>query len=80
MTDEKINYTSFLQGKQQEINPLRLARMKDAVVKALKVNDVHGHISCTYYTDGNALVQVNGEYYGVINCNTGNFFSGFVGD
>lgn len=79
-TDEKINYTNFLDGSPQETDPAKLARMKDALVKTLKELGVHGHISAVYYTDGRVKVSVNGEYYNVFDANTGKFFSGYVGD
>lgn len=79
-TNEKIDYTNFLQNKPQEADPAKLAMMKAAVVQALKEKDVHGHFSCTYYADGHIRVAVNGKYYGVFDSNTGKFFSGFVGD
>lgn len=79
-TDEKINYTSFLDCRKQETDPAKLALMKEALVKALKELGVRGHISAVYYTDGCVKVSVNGEYYNVFDANTGKFFSGFVGD
>lgn len=78
--EEKINYTAFLQNKPQETRPLKLAAMKQSVSDALRSRDVHGHISCKYYTDVHILVHVNGKYYGVFDTNKGEFFSGFVGD
>lgn len=79
-TSEKIDYTSHMKDKPQETDQAKLVRMKDALVKALKGRDVHGHVSATYYTDGNILVRLDGEYYGVFNSNKGEFFSGYVGD
>lgn len=78
--DEKIDYTAHLEGKPVETNPVRLAAMKDAVVKALKTAGVHGHIGCVYYADGRVKVTVNGEFYRVFDFNRGEFFSGYVGD
>lgn len=79
-TDERINYTDHMKGKPQETDPAKLATMKNALVKALKDRSVHGHISAAYYTDGNILVRLNGEFYGVFDCRKGKFFSGYVGD
>lgn len=79
-TDERINYTDHMRWKPQETDPAKLATMKNALVKALKDRGVHGHISATYYTDGNILVRLNGEFYGVFDCRKGEFFSGYVGD
>lgn len=78
-TDEKISYTNFLDGKPQETDPAKLARMKAALVKVLKERGVHGRISAVYYIDGRVKVSVNGEYYNVFDVNTGKFFSGYVG-
>lgn len=78
--DERIDYTSFLRDKPQETDPAKLASMKWALVEALKERDVHGHISAAYYTDGNVLVRLDGEYYGVFDSRKGEFFSGYVGD
>lgn len=78
--DEKIDYTNFLKGKPQETNPAKLTTMKAALVKSLQDRGVHGHISAVYYTDGRVKVSVNGEFYGVFDGNSGNFFSGYVGD
>lgn len=72
--DEKINYTNFLNGKPQETDPEKLARMKAAMVKALKERGVHGHVSAVYYTDGRVKVSVNGKYYNVFDTNAGKFF------
>lgn len=79
-TDEKINYSGFLKGKPQETDPGKLASMKSALVKALKARGVHGHTSAVYYTDGRVKVSVNGEFYGVFDSNSEEFFSGYVGD
>lgn len=79
-TDEKINYSGFLKDRPQETDPAKLAVMKKALVKALQDRGVHGHISAVYYTDGRVKVSVNGEYYNVFDTNTGEFFSGYVGD
>lgn len=79
-TDEKIDYTSHMEGKPQEKDPEKLATMKEALVKALNEKDVHGHVSAKYYADGNVLVRLDGDYYGVFDSNKGEFFSGYVGD
>lgn len=78
--DEKIDYTSYLRDKPQETDPAKLAAMKAAVVAALKERGEHGHISCTYYTDGRVRVTVGGKYYNVFDTISGKFFSGFVGE
>lgn len=78
--DEKIDYTSFLRDRPQETNQEKLTTMKDALVKALKERGVHGHISATYYTDGNILVRLDGEYFGVFDSRKGQFFGGYAGD
>lgn len=76
----KIDYTDFLKDKPQETDTAKLSAMKASLVRALKERDIHGHISCVYYTDGNIKVCVNGKYYNVFNSITGKFFSGYVGD
>lgn len=78
--DEKIDYTGFLRGKPQETDPVKLASMKGTLVKALKERGVHGRVSVAYYADGNVLVRLDGDYYGVFDSNKGEFFGGYVGD
>lgn len=78
--DEQINYANYLRNKPQETDIKKLTAMYEALEAALRARDVHGHISATYYTDWHILVNVDGEYYGVFDCVTGKFLSGFVGD
>lgn len=79
-SDERIDYTNYLRDKPRETDPEKLAVMKKALVKALQARGVHGHVSAVYYSDGRVKASVNGAYYGVFDSNTGEFFSGFVGD
>lgn len=79
-SDEKINYTNFLRDKPQETDLEKVGMMMNALVKALKAQDVHGHISCEYFKDGIVKVSIDGEYYNLFDSNTGKFFSGCVGD
>lgn len=78
--DEKINYANYLKDRPQETDRAKLSAMKAALVEALKAKDVHGHVSAVYYADGNVMVSINNEYYGVFNSNKGEFFSGAPGD
>ncbi len=80
MRQTKIDYANYLRDKPQETDPAKLAAMKAALVRALKENGLHGHISCVYYIDGRVKVSIDGEYYSVFDSNTGRFFSGYVGD
>lgn len=78
-TDEKIDYTNYLRDKPQETDPVKIGAMKARLDQAVLDAGIKGPVTCTYYTDGNVMVYIDGESYRMFNTRSGTFFSGYPG-
>lgn len=75
----KIDYTKFLENKQEIANVDLKKEHFPLIVGAIKELDIHGHISIKWFVD-NAAIYLDGSYINSWNYGTKSLFSGFVGD